>query len=321
MKVLGKIRRMLPHALVGRFGVKPIGMSPRGWYRRSCLGSCVLTGLLGVLLVSGASAASKLARGEMSPFKGNAYSDLVTVTVYMVVNTWNLEGQIFDNGSIVVANSPPNGKGKKPCGEDAAECVCAPGMWIVKPRLGKGRVMQGNEVSYFSTLMYAPVPVMWQRLPGPLVVRFYVKGYPLSGMGSGVAESDEVGTTAGSSYDFVIGWERVQGGLELKIRAGKLAPPPFPRVPAPPPPPPPPVPTVTLTAEPSTIAKGQSVTLKWSSQYATDLDLEPGVGKVRASGSSIVTPQDSTTFKITATGPAGIQSATARVTVTVPPPP
>jgi len=78
---------------------------------------------------------------------------------------------------------------------------------------------------------------------------------------------------------------------------------------------------VTLTAEPSTIDKGQSVTLSWSSQNATDLDLEPGVGKVQASGSSSVTPQDSTTYTLSATGPGGTQSATARVTVTIPPPP
>ncbi len=91
--------------------------------------------------------------------------------------------------------------------------------------------------------------------------------------------------------------------------------------PPPPPPPPPPAPTVTLTAEPSTIEKGQSVTLSWSSQNATDLDLQPDVGKVQASGSQSVTPQDSTTYTLTATGSGGTQSATARVTVTIPPPP
>jgi peptidoglycan-associated lipoprotein len=78
---------------------------------------------------------------------------------------------------------------------------------------------------------------------------------------------------------------------------------------------------VTLTAEPSTIEKGQSVTLSWSSQNATTLDLQPGVGSVQASGSSSVTPQDSTTYTLTATGPGGSQSATARVTVSIPPPP
>jgi peptidoglycan-associated lipoprotein len=49
--------------------------------------------------------------------------------------------------------------------------------------------------------------------------------------------------------------------------------------------------------------------------------LQPGVGTVQASGSSSVTPQDSTTYTLTATGPGGTQSATARVTVTIPQPP
>jgi len=91
--------------------------------------------------------------------------------------------------------------------------------------------------------------------------------------------------------------------------------------PPPPPPPPPPAPTVTLTAEPSTVEKGQSVTLSWTSQNATDLSLDQGVGKVQAQGSTTVTPQDSTTYTLTATGPGGTQTATARVTVTAPPPP
>jgi peptidoglycan-associated lipoprotein len=110
----------------------------------------------------------------------------------------------------------------------------------------------------------------------------------------------------------LLGVVLLAGACKKKVAA---APPP------PPPPPPPPAPTVTLTAEPSTVDKGQSVTLSWSSQNATDLDLEPGVGKVQASGSSSVTPQDSTTYTLTATGPGGTQSATARVTVTIPPPP
>jgi peptidoglycan-associated lipoprotein len=76
-----------------------------------------------------------------------------------------------------------------------------------------------------------------------------------------------------------------------------------------------------LTAEPSTINQGQSVTLSWSSQNATDLDLEPGVGKFQASGSTTVSPQDSTTYTITANGPGGNTSQSARVTVTPPPPP
>jgi peptidoglycan-associated lipoprotein len=93
--------------------------------------------------------------------------------------------------------------------------------------------------------------------------------------------------------------------------------------PAPPPPPPPtpPAPMVTLTADPSTIDRGQSVTLSWTSQNSTDLDLEPEIGKVQAQASQTATPQDSTTYTLTATGPGGTNTATARVTVTVPAPP
>ena len=91
--------------------------------------------------------------------------------------------------------------------------------------------------------------------------------------------------------------------------------------PPPPPPPPPAAPACTITAEPSTVEKGQSVTLSWTSQNATDMDLQPGVGKVQAQGSSSVKPDDSTTYTMTATGPGGNITCTARVTVTVPPPP
>jgi hypothetical protein len=43
-------------------------------------------------------------------------------------------------------------------------------------------------------------------------------------------------------------------------------------------------PACTLTAEPLTVERGQSVTLRWISQNAQDIDLEPGVGKVGAGG-------------------------------------
>jgi peptidoglycan-associated lipoprotein len=96
--------------------------------------------------------------------------------------------------------------------------------------------------------------------------------------------------------------------------------------PPPPPPPaatpaPPAAPTVTLTAEPSTIEKGHSVTLSWTSENATSLDLEPHVGTVQATGSTTVTPDDSTTYILTVSGPGGKDTASARVTVILPPPP
>jgi peptidoglycan-associated lipoprotein len=92
--------------------------------------------------------------------------------------------------------------------------------------------------------------------------------------------------------------------------------------PAPPPPPPPPAaaPTASLTANPATIQAGESSTLTWTTQDATEVTLE-GIGKVGPSGSQLVTPTTSTTYRMTAKGEGGSQDATARVTVTAPPPP
>lgn len=85
--------------------------------------------------------------------------------------------------------------------------------------------------------------------------------------------------------------------------------------PSPPPPPPPPSrPTCVLTAEPRAIEKGQSVTLRWTSSDATDLDLR-GIGKQQPSGSVSVTPTYSRAYTIYAIGPGGYFTCTAEVTV------
>ncbi|MGB0034240.1 MAG: peptidoglycan-associated lipoprotein Pal [Candidatus Acidiferrales bacterium] len=97
--------------------------------------------------------------------------------------------------------------------------------------------------------------------------------------------------------------------------------PPAAQAPAATPAPAPAKPTVTLSASPSTVDSGQAVTLTWSSTNATDLDLEPGIGKVAPDGSTGTNPTESTTYTLTATGPGGSETASARVTVTPPPPP
>jgi peptidoglycan-associated lipoprotein len=92
---------------------------------------------------------------------------------------------------------------------------------------------------------------------------------------------------------------------------------------APAPPPPPPAvqaPTASLTANPAAIQQGQSSTLSWATQNATEITLE-GFGRVGSSGSQLVVPSTSTTYRLTAKGAGGTQEATARVTVTLPPPP
>jgi peptidoglycan-associated lipoprotein len=91
-----------------------------------------------------------------------------------------------------------------------------------------------------------------------------------------------------------------------------------PKATAPTPPPPAPAaaqPTVSLQASPTSIEKGESSTLSWTSTDATQLTIAPDVGSVTAQGSTKVTPSASTTYTISASGPGGSSNATARITV------
>jgi len=106
----------------------------------------------------------------------------------------------------------------------------------------------------------------------------------------------------------------------------KVPPPPPPPPPAreePPPPPPPAAPTITqFVAEPTSIQRGQSATLRWQvSGQTTNISINQGVGTVQATGNQRVSPDDSTTYTLTASGPGGNRTATATVSVSAPPPP
>lgn len=82
-------------------------------------------------------------------------------------------------------------------------------------------------------------------------------------------------------------------------------------------PPPPQMPTASLSADPSAIEKGQSAQLTWQTENASEAEIE-GIGSVELSGSKAVTPEMSTTYRLTAKGPGGQQEAIARVTVSEP---
>jgi peptidoglycan-associated lipoprotein len=100
-------------------------------------------------------------------------------------------------------------------------------------------------------------------------------------------------------------------------------PPPPPPVQPAPPPPPPAAPAVSqFVAEPTSIQRGQSATLRWNVTGAvTSVSINQGVGTVQNTGSQRVQPNDSTTYTLTATGPGGTTTAAATVNVTAPPPP
>ena len=82
-----------------------------------------------------------------------------------------------------------------------------------------------------------------------------------------------------------------------------------------------PAPVVNVTYSPASIYTGQSTTLSWNSQYASNCSSSGGVSISGTAGSVGVTPGVSQTTTVTCTGPNGSSSNSASVTVSPPPPP
>jgi len=76
-----------------------------------------------------------------------------------------------------------------------------------------------------------------------------------------------------------------------------------------------------FTAEPATIERGQSATLRWAVTGSSDIVIDHGIGTVPANGSRTVNPTENTTYTLTATGAGGPVTSTARIVVTAPAPP
>jgi peptidoglycan-associated lipoprotein len=73
-------------------------------------------------------------------------------------------------------------------------------------------------------------------------------------------------------------------------------------------------PTISISADPEGIVRGGSTTLRWHSTNAERVTITD-VGNVPSSGSRAVSPNQSTTYTATATGPGGSDDASTRVTV------
>lgn len=109
------------------------------------------------------------------------------------------------------------------------------------------------------------------------------------------------------------------------------------KTPIPPPPPPAPAagpvspPTgpgrpvvAAFTVEPSSIERGQSGVLRWNVTGSTNVAIDNGIGTVAANGTRTVSPANTTSYTLTASGTGGDTTATATLTVTgpaAPPPP
>lgn len=102
------------------------------------------------------------------------------------------------------------------------------------------------------------------------------------------------------------------------------------KAPIPPPPPPPGQQTTPgntggqrsvigeFVVEPATIERGQSAQLRWTVTNATTASIDRGIGTIPLAGTQRVTPGETTTYTLTASGAAGDVTASATVTVTGP---
>jgi peptidoglycan-associated lipoprotein len=111
-------------------------------------------------------------------------------------------------------------------------------------------------------------------------------------------------------------------GCKKKVAVAPPPPPPPAEAPKPPPPPKPQPPRInTFDAEPATIERGQSSTLRWSVANATSMSIDQGVGTIQANGSRQVSPGNSTTYTLTASGAGGTDTRSVTISVNAPPPP
>ena len=79
-------------------------------------------------------------------------------------------------------------------------------------------------------------------------------------------------------------------------------------------------PTISaFKATPTSVTVGQSSTLSWTVSGATTITIDNGVGDVSNLSSTVVSPQQTTTYKLTASNSGGSSTATAVVNVTATP--
>ncbi|MDY6793291.1 MAG: Ig-like domain-containing protein [Thermodesulfobacteriota bacterium] len=76
-----------------------------------------------------------------------------------------------------------------------------------------------------------------------------------------------------------------------------------------------PQPTVSISSDQTDIAAGETVNLSWTSTGAASVSIEPGIGNVALNGGTTVSPVNTTTYTITASGPGGLAADTVAINV------
>jgi len=74
-------------------------------------------------------------------------------------------------------------------------------------------------------------------------------------------------------------------------------------------------------AEPTILSLGQSASLRWSIDNATEVQVNPEIGAVKPNDHRVISPQQTTTYTLKASNAAGSTEASVTVSVSKPPPP
>jgi RHS repeat-associated protein len=81
-----------------------------------------------------------------------------------------------------------------------------------------------------------------------------------------------------------------------------------------------PTPQIEFQALPQSINLGETSTLQWTTTNADRITIDQGIGDVAANGAVAVSPKETTTYTLTATGKGGTTTGSATVRVIVPAP-
>ena len=81
-----------------------------------------------------------------------------------------------------------------------------------------------------------------------------------------------------------------------------------------------PQPVCTLSISPTSINRGETAVLRWTTQNATSVSLNHGLGAYPGTGETVVQPTENTTYILTATGHGKTVTCTASIVVTSQPP-
>jgi OOP family OmpA-OmpF porin len=79
-----------------------------------------------------------------------------------------------------------------------------------------------------------------------------------------------------------------------------------------------PKPRAELSISPASIKKGESAKMSWTSQNATECNIQPGIGPVKPQGTDFIKPSADTTYNLVCAGAGGKADSSAGITVVVP---